>query len=51
LKSSVYALPTKSDTREDFAWLAAEADDEERLARGATLLDDLYRSFAGNQGK
>jgi hypothetical protein len=52
LKDDKYGREEAAGVRSLIAGIAASStDDEERLARGATLLDDLYRSFAGKQGK
>ncbi len=51
LKDDKYGREEAAGVRSLIAGIAASSpDDEQRLARGAVLLDDLYRSFAGKQG-
>jgi hypothetical protein len=50
LKDSKYGRAEAAGVRSLIAGIAASSsDDEERIARGTVLLDDLYRSFAGNR--
>ena len=51
LKDDKYGREETAGVRSLIAGIAASSpDDAERLARGAVLLDDLHRSFAGKQG-
>ena len=51
LKDGKYGRAEAAGVRSLIAGIAASSsDDEERIARGTVLLDDLYRSFAGKQG-
>lgn len=51
LKDDKYGREEAAGVRSLIAGIAASSpDDEQRLARGAVLLDDLYRSFVGRQG-
>ena len=51
LKDDKYGREEVAGVRSLIAGIAASSpDDEQRLARGAVLLDDLYSSFAGKQG-
>jgi hypothetical protein len=50
LKDGKYGRAEAAGVRSLVAGIAASStDDEQRLARGAALLDDLYSSFAGNR--
>ena len=50
LKDGKYGREEVAGVRSLIAGIAASsADDEQRLARGSALLDDLYSSFAGNK--
>ncbi len=50
LKDGKYGRAEVAGVRSLIAGIAASsADDDERLARGTVLLDDLYRSFAGKK--
>ena len=50
LKDDKYGREETAGVRSLIAGIAASsADDEQRLARGAALLDDLYSSFAGKK--
>ena len=50
LKDGKYGRAEAAGIRSLIAGIAASStDDEQRLARGATLLDDLYGSFAGKK--
>ena len=50
LKDGKYGRAEAAGVRSLIAGIAASsADDEQRLARGAALLDDLYSSFAGRK--
>jgi hypothetical protein len=52
LKDGKYGRAEAAGVRSLIAGIAASSsDDEERIARGTVLLDDLYRSFAGKQGR
>ncbi len=51
LKDGKYGRAEAAGVRSLIAGIAASSsDDEERIARGTVLLDDLYRAFAGKQG-
>ena len=51
LKDGKYGREEAAGVRSLIAGIAASSpDDEQRLARGAVLLDDLYSSFTGKQG-
>jgi hypothetical protein len=51
LRDDKYGREEAASVRSLIAGIAASSlDDERRLARGAVLLDDLYRSFADKQG-
>ena len=51
LKDGKYGREEAAGIRTLIAGIAAKPnDDEQRLARGAALLDDLYSSFTGKQG-
>jgi len=51
LKDGKYGREEAAGVRSLVAGIASSHnDDTQRLARGAVLLDDLYSSFAGNQG-
>lgn len=51
LKDGKYGRAEAAGVRSLIAGIAASSsDDEDRIARGTVLLDDLYRSFAGTQG-
>ncbi|MCF8534448.1 MAG: chromate resistance protein [Reyranella sp.] len=51
LKDDKYGREEAAGVRSLIAGIAASSpDDEQRLARGAVLLDDLYSSFTGKQG-
>lgn len=51
LKDDKYGREEVAGVRSLIAGIAASSpDDAERLARGGVLLDDLYSSFAGQQG-
>jgi len=50
LKDDKYGREETAGVRSLIAGIAASSSsDDERLARGSTLLDDLHRSFAGNR--
>jgi hypothetical protein len=50
LKDGKYGREEVAGVRSLIAGIAASStDDEQRLARGSALLDDLYSSFAGNK--
>jgi len=52
LKDDKYGREEVAGVRSLIAGIAASsADDEQRLARGSVLLDDLHRSFAGKKEK
>jgi hypothetical protein len=52
LKDGKYGREEAAGIRSLVAGIASSSpDDEQRLARGAVLLDDLYRSFAGKGSK
>ncbi|MDP1839533.1 MAG: chromate resistance protein [Reyranella sp.] len=52
LKDGKYGREEAAGVRSLIAGIAAShVDDTQRLERGAVLLDDLYRSFAGKGGK
>jgi hypothetical protein len=51
LKDAKYGRPEAAGVGQVLSGLyAAEPDDEKRLARGGTLFDDLYASFAARRG-
>jgi hypothetical protein len=51
LKDDKYGREEVAGVRSLIAGIAASStDDEQRLARGSVLLDDLHRSFAGKNG-
>ena len=51
LKDGKYGREEAAGVRSLIAGIAASSpDDEQRLSRGAVLLDDLYSSFTGKQG-
>ena len=50
LKDGKYGRAEAAGVRSLIAGItASSSDDTDRLARGSALLDDLYRSFAGNR--
>ena len=52
LKDGKYGRAEAAGVRSLIAGIAASSsDDTDRIGRGTVLLDDLYRSFAGKQGR